>query len=313
MIRRRGSRADAEALCPLVLADPDRTQSLLPVLAEHGDAAIAEQLLSACRTPALVEDCHALDTLLHVVGYLGYEPAEDLLWQQANEGFPGACLGLLHLPCHGLADEIHAEIDRHHGSAIFPEFLPALAVKAGDSELLHRLVDWGRVASTDCNGGLVLGISLFGDQGRSEFVRLLWDPAWEIDGSGTGTIRYAYAATRITGLSLTELYESVHQKANDAPEDAKHAMRVLVALLGMWASRYWVGLRMATADEDAQQLYQAFFEWSTPHHDDSLSGLAYRLFSPDNRIHDQIHTLETRVADRLTHQVETSLLAAMRR
>ncbi|MEV5536760.1 hypothetical protein AB0L13_07845 [Saccharopolyspora shandongensis] len=45
-----------------------------------------------------------------------------------------------------------------------------------------------------------------------------------------------------------------------------------------------------------------------PHHDDSLTGLAHRVLRPDDPIDDRIHALETRIADRATHQVETRLL-----
>jgi hypothetical protein len=64
-------------------------------------------------------------------------------------------------------------------------------VKTGDPAWLGRLVEWGEgAASTDCNGGLILGIALPGDDSaRAAFSLLLWNPRWEAYGGGTGSDR----------------------------------------------------------------------------------------------------------------------------
>jgi hypothetical protein len=159
-IRRHGGPADAAALLPLLLDDPAAGGALLPVLACHGDRSTAAALLGVHdRNPEV----------LHAVGYLGHEDAALILWEYALHGdWDAQCaavLGLVHLRCDGI--DVAAQLRRHEGCGLFPELLPALAVKTGDPSWARRLLQWGTTyASTDCNGGLLLGLALLGGSGR---------------------------------------------------------------------------------------------------------------------------------------------------
>ncbi len=66
------------------------------------------------------------------MGRLGHTPAASLLWEHVDDSYyvsKDACLGLLHLPCEDLRGAIAETLEKHEGSALFPEFLPVLAPK----------------------------------------------------------------------------------------------------------------------------------------------------------------------------------------
>lgn len=321
-VLRHGSRDDAEALLPLFLETPETHADLLPVFAQHGDITTAERLMKA----TLVNGVRREDVpseVLQVLGYLGHEAAEQILWHHVvrEDGdyyeSMDAALGLLHLPCDGLQDQIDAALDLHFGANVFPEFLPALAVKTGTTAWLDRLVAWGETgASTDCNGGLILGIALHGEAGRAEFRRLVWNPWWEAGASATGSSRWTYAGARALGIGMAELYgELTAHLASDSGSDSDeettvHCFSTFVALLDHWVRRPWLGLRMAPdPEETADELATLLFDWSTPHEDDSLTGLAYRVLDRDSPLIGEVHELERRLEVRLRHEVELQVLA----
>jgi hypothetical protein len=285
-MRRRGSLDDARALLPAFLAEPELLVDMVPVLAEHGDVAIAERLAQACTVEGRLRE-DVPDVVLHALGYLGYEPAERLLWHYAEElhppssyffGVPEACLGLLHLSCAGVRDEIGQALERNADRPLFPEFLPILAPKTGDPSWLRRLVHWGReIASTDCNGGLILGIALFG--ARDEFLRMLWDPRWEAYGDGTGSGHWAYVGARVLGIDMAHLDGEVRADPD------RHRLRVIRSLLAGWVQRPWLGVRAAREPSESRDgLRRLLFEPSGPDLDDSLLGLARCILGSDDGI-----------------------------
>ncbi|WP_326687108.1 hypothetical protein OIE63_08030 [Streptomyces sp. NBC_01795] len=326
VVLRHGSRADAEALLPLFVDDPGAREGLLPVLARHGDRTLAARLLEAgTESGRLIEGVPA--ELLHTVGYLGYEPAERMLWEHVEGTYEedpcdevsygevsygeamSACLGLLHLPCQGLRTGIAAALERHRGSPFFPEFLPALATKTGDPAWLGKLLEWGAGgASTDCNGGLILGIALHGGAARAEFTRLLWDPRWEAHGGGTGADRWAYAGTRVLGLGLPELYAALRARLRmrpGSPEAARHALAVFTALLRLRVARPWLGVRLAAEPQDTcEALYDLLFEWSSPDEDDSLTGLALRALTADDPLLASLYDVARRLDTEARHELD---------
>ncbi|MFB7918370.1 hypothetical protein [Streptomyces sp. NPDC056061] len=316
VVLRYGSRSDAEALLPVFLDDPEARARLVPVFARHGDIGMAERLLEASVEAGRLRD--GVPTgVLRAVGHLGCESAERLLWEHVEGSYPesvDACLGLLHLSCRGLRTEIAKTLERYAGSHLFPEFLPVLATKTGDPSWLERLVEWGEgAASTDCNGGLILGIALHGDTARTEFTRLLWNPRWEAFGGGTGSDYWAYAGARVLGLGMAELYaELVARLRSGADADTKrHCVETFTALLGHWADRGWLGLRMAAEpDESSEALCHLLFAWSSPHEDDSLIGLAGRVLDRDDRLVDTLHHLETTLWNAAGHELELRACAA---
>ena len=283
-IIRRGGSADAEALLDAFLAAPDDRADLLDVIARHGRVDMAESILAAVLDGDRLRD-DAPTEALWAVGRLGYEPAERLLWEHVdsrNGAMEDACLGLFHLSCATIRDDIDAALRRDEGSALFAEFLPLLAVKTGDDDWPRRLVDWGRSASTDCNGGLLAGIAAFGD--RERFETVLWDPWWETFGGGTGTDRWAYAGCRLLGLGIPALYDAARSRLEETDGAGRRAVLATFAKV-LWhtANGTTVGLTATDSpEESALDLHDAVFEWSTPHRDDSVIGLAGQSLDRDS-------------------------------
>ncbi|GIF97061.1 hypothetical protein [Catellatospora citrea] len=315
VVLRHGSRSDAQALLPRFLAEPDVHRRLMPIFAQHGDPSMAGPLLAACTEAGQLREGMPAE-VLHTVGFLGYEPAERMLWDHVEGPYPesmNACLGLLHLPCRGLRTEIARALQRHHGAGLFPEFLPVLATKTGDPSWLGRLVEWGDGgASTDCNGGLILGIALHGERARADFTQLLWNPWWEADGGGTGSDRWAYAGARVLGLSMSDLYADLAARLrSDAgtEDDKRHCLETFVALLGYWAGRPWLGLdRAPDPTETCDTLLDLLFEWSTPDRDDSLIGLAGGVLDHGDRVLARLYELENELQVRAAHELEVHTL-----
>jgi hypothetical protein len=303
IILRHGSRADAEAVLAVFLTAPERGSTLVPILAEHGDASLAQRLEAACLSEGSLRE-GVPDEVLHCLGYLGSEPAQGMLWEHARASKDwyqqrSACLGLLHLSCRGLETDITRELARYEGQNVFPEFLPALAFKTGEPTWLKRLVAWGEhAASTDCNGGLILGIALDGAAGRPHFEQLLWSERWEAHGGGTGSERWTYAGTRILGIALRELYEALRKQLAEptSRRSPLQALRVFLALLDSWLRRPWLGLRGAREPtESPAELHALLFRWTTPDRDDSIKGLARELLQAEKRLGSELHRLEQEI------------------
>ncbi|MFD7879028.1 hypothetical protein ACFV5G_33875 [Streptomyces sp. NPDC059766] len=306
-VLRHGGRADAEALLPLFLSAPAAHEALVPVLARHGDPRLAERLLEATVDGGrLREDVPS--GVLHAVGRLGYTPATPLLWEHVEDSHyvsRDACLGLLHLPCEDLRGAIAETLDKHEGSALFPEFLPVLAPKTDDPSWLDRLVAWGEShASVDCNGGLILGISLYGDAARSAFTRLLWSDRWEACDTSTGSALWTYAGTRVLGLGLPQLYADLRAQLRTCadPDVRWDALRSFVTLLQLRCADVWTGVAAAEAQpESFDTLYGVLF---TPAGEDSdtLAEVADRVFGSDDPLADKVRNLEDALRAAAAHE-----------
>jgi hypothetical protein len=245
-------------------------------------------------------------TVLHVLGLLGYEPAERLLWNYVvgvgdHYEMMDACFGLVHLPCTGIREEIERQLRKNVRNALFPEFLPILATKLDDPSWVGRLAAWGEgPASTDCNGGLILGLALLG--GRDEFIRALWNPRWEAYSFSTGTSRFAYLGTRVLDLGIRELYTDLRTLLASDPGErkAKNAIRTFVSMLEHWLGRPWLGLRgVPEPTETCLELCTALLTWSTPDKNDSLTGL-----SSEEGISRELYQLERDLQRAASHEVE---------
>ncbi|GAA1514882.1 hypothetical protein GCM10009827_032080 [Dactylosporangium maewongense] len=309
-IRRAGDAHDAAALLPCFLDDPEARGALLPVLACHGDRSTAAALLAVHdRNPEV----------LHVVGWFGHEPATLILWDHALHGDwdeqCSAVLGLLHLRCDGI--DVAAELRRHEGRGLFPELLPALAVKTGDPSWARRLLDWGTTgASTDCNGGLLLGLALLGAAGRDAFDLALWSPAWETWSGSTGTVRWAARGVLATGWGVAGLRSrfDAHVSAATDPADRTNAVLVLTGVVDRWLDDEWTGLRAAVAPpETREQAFRLLFEGER-----ALDRLAERLVDeagdggrteiepglPLRFVLRQVYDLRRRLEDAVHHEAD---------
>ncbi|MFE4698600.1 hypothetical protein ACFRIC_16175 [Streptomyces sp. NPDC056738] len=306
-VLRHGGPTDAEALLPLFLSAPAAHEALIPVLARHGDRPLAVRLLEATvEGGRLREDVPS--GVLHAVGRLGYTPATPLLWEHVDSSYDvskDACLGLLHLPCEELRGPIAEALEKHEGSALFPEFLPVLAPKTEDPAWLERLVAWGEdAASVDCNGGLILGVSLYGDPARAAFTRLLWDTRWEACGTGTGSALWTYAGTRVLGLGLPELYADLQARLQASADrnGQWEALRSLITLARLRCADVWTGVRAAEVQpESCDALYSALFT-SAVDDGDTLTEVADQVFGGDDHLSDEVFHLEAALRTAAAHE-----------
>ncbi|WP_406835115.1 hypothetical protein ACICHK_01225 [Streptomyces sp. AHU1] len=306
-VLRHGGPADAEALLPLFLSAPAAHEALVPVLARHGDRRLAARLLEATVDGGRLRDGVPSD-VLHAVGRLGYAPATSLLWEHVDGSHHvsrDACLGLLHLPCEDLRDAITEALEKHEGAALFPEFLPVLTPKTEDPAWLDRLVAWGENhASVDCNGGLILGISLHGDRARTAFTRLLWDDRWEACGTSTGSALWTYAGTRVLGLGLPQLYADLRARLRTCadPDVRGDALRSFVTLLRLRCADVRTGVEAAEArPENFDTLYGVLFA-PAPDDNDTLTELADRVFGSDGPLSDEVRDLEDALRTAAEHE-----------
>ncbi|MFH8395418.1 hypothetical protein [Streptomyces sp. NPDC018036] len=313
VVLRHGGPADAEALLPLFVSAPAAHDALIPVLARHGDRRLAACLLEATvEGGRLRED--APSGVLHAVGRLGYAPATSLLWEHVDslhEVSRDACLGLLHLPCEEVRGEIAEALEKHEGDALFPEFLPVLAPKTKDPAWLERLVAWGEDgASVDCNGGLILGVSLHGGPARTAFTRLLWDTRWEACGTGTGSALWSYAGTRVLGLGLPQLYADLwaRLRAGADPDVLREPLRSFITLVRLRSVDIWTGVEAAeVSPESYDTLYGALFAPAPDAGDpladlSDLTDLVGRVFGGDDPLADEARHLEDALHAAAAHE-----------
>ncbi|MBF0664661.1 MAG: hypothetical protein IR159_03815 [Brevundimonas sp.] len=209
LISLRGGPADAEALLPVLLADPAANGDLIDPIARHGDAAMVRRLYDRfVEGERLVEGADPL--LLWAFGWAGLEEARTMLFHYACEpnwdAAPAAVDGLVHLPSDGMEADVRAAVETCVGRMLFAEYLPALAGWIGDAALLDRfLVDDGRteLPSTDCLAGVILGVGLLGASGRQRLHDLFWADhypmIWGDQPGATGR------AMRMTGLGVADL------------------------------------------------------------------------------------------------------------
>ncbi|MGW1065641.1 hypothetical protein ACWD4F_14140 [Streptomyces aureus] len=306
-VLRHGGPADAEALLPLFLAAPAAHDALVPVLARHGDRRLAERLLEATVEGGRLRE-GVPSGVLHAVGRLGYTPATSLLWEHVDDSYDvskDACLGLSHLPCEELRGAITESLEKHEGAALFPEFLPVLATKTQDPGWLDRLVAWGgNHASTDCNGGLILGIALHGEQARPAFTRLLWDTRWDACDRGTGSALWTYASTRVLGLDLPQLYADLRElvRTGADPDVRRDAVRSFLTLVEFRCAEPWTGVAAAEARlESSDTLYHLLF--AQPSEDgDTLTELADRVFEKDEHYSGAVRALEDSLRTEAAHE-----------
>lgn len=281
-----GGAEDLEAVLERMLVAP--SDALCRPLMALGTRETGERLLRAFVVgDALRAD--APDELLHALGYLVVVEAEPALWTAAREQehsrHRSACLGLVDLPCEGREAAIADEIRGCHGHNLFGEFWPALAGKVGDPELVAPLFAADANTSTDCFGGVLLGLALL-DQ-REVFERVLFDPTWEATDSATGNLRSCGLAVRILGLSICGLHRARAATLGD------HARDVLAALVYLHAVQSeFTGLRAAAGPiDDDLEVYRELLQWRGP-----FDG------HRSERLTEARAVIETRLAHRLARQ-----------
>ncbi len=228
----RGSAADAEALLPVLLAEPAANADLIDPVVRLGDAAMVRLLHDRfVDGERLVEG--ADPALLWAFGWAGLEDVRPMLFRYACEQnwdtAPAAVDGLVHLTPDGMESQVRAAVEACVGRNLFPEYLPALAGWIGDTELLDRfLVEDGRTMtpSTDCMAGVILGVGLLGPVGRSRLHDLFWASEYPVIWLDQPDA--AVAAMRMTGLGIGALAGELRARAASTEGELPHWWFVIV-------------------------------------------------------------------------------------
>jgi hypothetical protein len=266
VIAREGSPADVPLLMGLFRSYPDGRDAVVKTISALGDETTARELSDLCIVDGKLKP-EMPSEALQALGYLGYQSARDVLWRYAisNDYYPSraACIGLLHLDLSGMEKDIEQAIQAYCDQRLFPEFLPLLAHRTGNARLLSKLYRWGEYsASTDCNGGLILGIALFGQAGLPYFKRLLWSEAWEAYASATGSGYWLEEGRRYLGLRLIDLYREFQKRQGRDPAKSQryHDLMVLKNFLWHTCRRTKGEIRRIPPDTESYlQLYETLF------------------------------------------------------
>ena len=84
-------------------------------------------------------------------------------------------------------------------------------ISPGSMFQIHRCPDGfpsygvGEQASTDCNAGLILGIAAFGRSQQAKVRRILVEPKWEMDATGTGSHWWGYMSMQMSEVTFSQL------------------------------------------------------------------------------------------------------------
>lgn len=232
LVSLRGGAEDAEALLPLLLADPVANGDLVDPVARYGGPALAGRLFDRfVAAGRLVEGAPA--SLLWAFGWAGLEQARQVLFTHACEqnwdAAPAAVDGLVQLPPDGMEAQVREAVQTCVGKWLFAEYLPALAGWIGDEELVDRfLVDDGRteLPSTDCMAGVVLAVGLLGRAGRERLRDLFWNGPYP--SIWYESVRATGRAMRLTGLGVLDLATELRARLADPDLKADHWWFVLV-------------------------------------------------------------------------------------
>ncbi len=248
---RLGGPRDAAQAADAFLAAVDRFPEndlipLLEVVAAHGGHAEGAKLYAWVTEKGLADNSRLdeirmqelVGEVLITLARLEFSAAIPLIadtafecqkWQLQYD----AVLGLLHLDCAEYQDRIIRGIQACYGHSIFPEAMPALVCKVIDkdvqAQMLHELYELGTFCSLDCNSGIVEGFARSGAAGRPYFKAALYDPFWECDEGGTGTLWASYQGLDLQGLTFAEIIYDLHAMTD--PAQRRHVTSLLVALL----------------------------------------------------------------------------------
>jgi hypothetical protein len=291
-IEQRGTQEDVQILLDLFLKQPNYTHSsFLDVIKNKGSKQMAEALVNRCFHDDLLLKEDITEDVLECITWLEHPQAEAILWRHFHHDkadhymHRSACLGLLHFDLSSHQNTIIQAIEKCIGQGLFDEFVPTLVCKVNNAhkrdELIDQLYESGNtVTSTDCNGGIVLGLALSPDKGETLFRKLFWDEHWEIEGGGTGTDNWAYAGLQYLQISIQDLCRQIKAHIDSGQDDKQtiHQLRVLKSMLSKRIIHSQSVLKFSPSFTDSLlNVYASVFSWSTPHQDDSLAGLASRL------------------------------------
>lgn len=261
VILRNGSIDDASAVCDHLIANPASFDhyELLEIIKRWGNAEHAERIFKVViENKRLKEPVDP--AVLEIFGALKYFPAKEVLVHYSFDEddhylHKHAVLGLVGLDCSDLQGKISEAIDGVYGKNLFPEFIPALVGKLSTKgEKLRKLYESGKhYASSDCNAGILLGFSLSGEEGKEYFLKALFDPAWEVPSTATGSRSFAFRGLMEQGISFIDVYEEVQKEGTGG--NGEYALIVFLSLLEESIFSYWGAMRPLNFTQTYEVLY----------------------------------------------------------
>lgn len=318
-----GDDEDARALFRVFAEDPSdyRRVLLLDPVMRCGGLELAEDIARVTFDQGSLREDMPSD-ILHVLGYMGYEKYMDYMaacvceddWDLSKD----ACLGLLHLPCQAYRERFESEWNKVAGQPLFPEFLPALSYTFADERIVPKLMSWGKTASTDCNAGLLLGISMFGPSQKERVRQILMDPFWELNSTGTGSHWWAYMCMPMTGLTFAEIIADLKNRTpvgggtgDHRPDEIwiGHGYHVLHDLIEVKLAGDPHPIKYAPQNTEKMiDLYRDLFQWSSSHEDDSVPGRISAYLGYDHPLIDQYAGLRMKMEMALQKELEMDLM-----
>ena len=176
VVSKHGCIEDSRLLYSLFL--DNKNPELLGPVWLHGDAALADDLFKkAVQNGDLHPDFPP--EIFYALSYLEHPETEHILFNYYKQLFDGdmgwdlhtiVCLSLLNYTCAAYKTVIETEIEKCFAVHLFPEFIPVLACKTGNTALADSLYEHGCTkASSDASAGLILGTALYGQKYRERF------------------------------------------------------------------------------------------------------------------------------------------------
>ena len=190
---------------------------------------------------------------------LNHGPILPVLADIVFHGDPGdywrqrcASLGLLHLDCRDLQDDIERTLRKCLRQERFPEFWPVLLSKLVGRGLRQRWMklffEHGEKCSCDNNAGLLEAFSLCRQDGLPYFQRALFNPHWNCGGNATSRA-VAYRGLKRLEVKLSQLWTDIEIQ----PAAARaNALNLLLHCLSLSAHDL-------TPLEPAARLYERYF------------------------------------------------------
>lgn len=266
---------------------------------KFGDVELAEKIFNTVVVDNKLNE-ETNPKILNLLGDLKYEPIKSILFQygfsQDDHDYhlqSSALRGLINFDCHDYVEEIRANIHACYNKSLFPEFMPALVCKLTDKKNeLEQLYEQGNtVASTDCNGGKILGFSLCGEEGKIHFKKALFNPNWETFSVSTGTVGFTYEAMKNLDISFAELNSDVKQLHDKS--ELEYALRVLFSLFEMRILDY--------EDEKMdcfRALYGIFYSWENPEYSNNFIDMAKQV-NKESEAYQYMRIFETRMTEEI--------------
>lgn len=315
-IAKLGTLEDIKVLLDLFLQKPNAYShtSLLYVIQKRGNVEMAEALVQNCFDDdgLMKEDINS--DVFDCLVWLEHPKTKEILIRNLlnpnldHSGHCSVCTGLLHYDGSTHQELFIKEVEACIGKNFFDgEFVPALVSKIHQpkrDELIGQLYESGStVTSTDCNGGIVLGLALSEGRGEELFRKVLWDDHWEADDSSTGTGNWTYYGLQYLGITMCNLFDQIKESVDNEHVETPyivHQLRMFKAMLSRKAYGAVSPFKFVAPDKETyQEIYQHIFAWDDPNTDNSVNSIASRFTQGKLSFYDEERLINRRMEEEI--------------